>query len=242
MSTEQHHIVVSGLRVDIVRKDIKNLHLGIYPPDGRVRVAVPLQVDDNAVRLAVIGKLAWIKRQQAKFTGQTRQSKREMVGGETHYCFGQRCRLRVVEYDGPTRIERRGKTIIALYTRHNTTREHRERALNEWYRQQLKALIPPILDKWQSVLDVEVADWVVKKMKTRWGTCSPETGRICINLELAKKPEYCLEYIIVHELVHLIERNHGDRFTTLMDKHLPKWRFLRQELNAAPLVHETWLY
>ena len=150
MTTEKHKITVNGLPVDIVRKDIKNLHLGVYPPHGRVRVAAPLRVSDNAVRLAVIGKLGWIKRQRARFDGQPRQSEREMVSGETHYFLGQRYRLRVVNYNGPGKVIVRNGSTMELHVRRELNAEQRERVLQRWYRKQLKELIPPLLEKWQA--------------------------------------------------------------------------------------------
>jgi len=242
MSTETHQISVSGLDVEVVRKAIKNLHLGVYPPNGRVRVAAPLAVSDEAVRLAVIGKLVWIKRQQARFDSQPRQSQREMVSGESHYFLGHRYRLRVVEHEGPGKVVLRSKSYLDLTVRAGTCAEQRERVLHRWYRGQLRLLIPPLLEKWEPVLGVQVADWGIKRMKTRWGTCSVEARRIWLNLELAKKPVQCLEYIVVHELAHLRERRHGDRFVALMDEHLPPWRLYRDELNSAPLARETWSY
>ena len=242
MNTEQRHITVNGLRVQIVRKDIKNLHLGVYPPNGRVRVAAPLRVGDDAVRLAVIGKLGWVKRQQAEFKAQQRQSEREMVSGESHYFLGQRYRLRVVHHDGAARVLVRNKSALELHVRPATDTKQRERVLQRWYRQQLKELIPPLLEKWQPALGVQVAECRIKKMKTKWGACNIDARRIWLNLELAKKPVRCLEYLVVHELVHLIEQHHNDRFIWLMDKHLRQWRVYRQELNSAPLAHETWSY
>jgi len=242
MNTEQRHITVNGLRVQIVRKDIKNLHLGVYPPTGRVRVAAPLRVGDDAVRLAVIGKLGWVKRQQAEFKAQQRQSEREMVSGESHYFLGQRYRLRVVHDDGAAKVLVRNKSALELHVRPATDTKQRERVLQRWYRQQLKELIPPLLEKWQPALGVQVAECCIKKMKTKWGACNIDARRIWLNLELAKKPVRCLEYLVVHELVHLIERHHNDRFISLMDKHLRQWRLYRQELNSAPLAHETWSY
>ena len=243
MSIETSHITVSGLRVSIVRKAIKNLHLGVYPPHGRVRVAAPLAVSDDAVRLAVIGKLGWIKRQQSKFKAQPRQSEREMVSGESHYFLGRRYRLRVVQKGkGTATVVLRNRSRIELQVPAESSTEQRERMLQRWYRQQLRVLIPPLLDKWASVLGVEVDDWRIKKMKTKWGACTAKAHRIWLNLELAKKPVQCIEYIIVHELAHLIERHHNDRFISIMDKHLPQWRSHQQELNAAPLAHESWSY
>ncbi len=242
MNTKKLEIRVSGLAVQIVRKAIKNLHLGVYPPNGRVRVAAPLTVNDEAVRLAVISRLGWIKRQRAKFEGQPRQSKREMVTGESHYFLGQRYRLRVVNHEGGARVAMRNKSIIELHVRQQTTVEQRERLLQHWYRQQLKALIPPLLEKWQNKVGVQIADWGVRKMKTKWGSCNIGPRRVWFNLELAKKPVQCLEYIVVHELTHLLEQHHSDRFVALMEQDLPTWRVWRDMLNHAPLAHENWSY
>ena len=240
MTTEPHHLTVGDLTIEVVRKNIKNLHLGVYPPNGRVRVAAPLVVNDDAVRLAVINKLSWIRRQQARFAAQSRQSRREMVSGESHDFLGQRYRLRVLAYTGSPRIRRSGTDFIDLFIRPETTVEQRQRVLQQWYREQLRERIPPLLEQWQPVLGVQVADWGIKRMKTRWGTCNIVARRIWLNLELVKKPARCLEYIIVHELMHLLERNHNDRFKALMDYHLPHWRLIREELNRAPLGHEQW--
>jgi hypothetical protein len=236
MSTDTHTITVSGLSVEIVRKPIKNLHLGVYPPQGRVRVAAPLAVDDEAVRLAVIGKLRWIKRQRAKFQAQPRQSERRMVSGESHYFLGRRYRLRVHETTGALRITLRGKATLDLFVRPEATTERREQVLHDFYRAELKRLVPELLEKWQPKLGIEARAWGIKRMKTKWGTCNIEARRIWLNLELAKKPVQCLEYILVHELAHLHERHHNDRFTALLDQHLPNWRLLREELNQSVLA------
>lgn len=242
MTTDSHSITVSGLSVEVVRKNIKNLHLGVYPPLGRVRVAAPLAVSDDAVRLAVVGKLGWIKRQRAKFQAQPRQSQRRMVSGESHYFMGQRYRLRVVEGSTPMRVALRGKASLDLFVRPETSTERREELLQAFYRSELKKLIPTLLDKWQPILGVEVNAWGIKKMKTKWGTCNIAARRVWVNLELAKKPIQCLEYILVHELLHLIERHHNDRFRGLMDKYLPQWQTHRDELNRSLLAEERWDY
>jgi predicted metal-dependent hydrolase len=242
MSTEHRRISINGLRIEIVRKDIKNLHLGVYPPNGRVRVATPLRVNDDAVRLAVIGKLGWIKRQRTRFDGQPRQSEREMVSGESHYLLGRRYRLNVIEHNGPSKVVLRRKTTIDLYVRPKTTAVKRDIVLQRWYRQQLAALVPPLMNKWQPIVGMEAAHWSIRKMKTKWGSCNTAAGRIWLNLELVKKPVRCLEYIMVHELVHLLERYHNDKFLTMMNTFLPQWRSRRIELNAAPLAHATWNY
>lgn len=242
MATDTHHLTVGGIRVEVERKDIKNLHLGVYPPNGRVRVAAPLVVSNDAVRLAVIDKLGWIKRQKAKFAEQPRQSQREMVNGESHYFLGRRYRLRVHEQDAPARVAIRGVASLDLFMRPGSNAEKREVVLSRWYRQQLKELIPPLLEKWQSALGVQVSAWGIKKMKTKWGSCNPTAGRVWLNLELAKTPVQSLEYIVVHELVHLLERHHNERFTALMDTHLPQWRHYRETLKRSPLGHEKWDY
>jgi predicted metal-dependent hydrolase len=220
-----HRILVNDLVVDVVRKNINNLHLAVYPPHGRVRVAAPLRVDDDAVRLAVISKWAWIKRQQSKFAAQERQSEREYVSGESHFFQGNRYLLNVVYQDGTPRVVVLNNTWIDLFVRTGSSTAQRERVLMVWYRARLKETIPPLIEHWEPVLGVRAAEWGVKQMKTKWGTCNIEARRIWVNLELIKKPSRCLEYIVVHELVHLLERHHNDRFTGLMTKFLPSWRF-----------------
>ena len=240
MSTEIRRLRVSGIAVEVVRKDIKNLHLGVYPPHGRVRVAAPLVISDEALRLAVIDKLGWIKRQRAKFADQPRQSQREMVNGESHFFLGRRYRLRVHEHNAPASVTLRGIASLDLFVRPGSSADQREAVLLRWHREQLKALIPPLLEKWQPALGVQVAAWGIKKMKTKWGSCNIAARRIWMNLELAKTPIQCLEYIVVHELVHLLERHHNERFTALLDAHMPQWQQYREMLKKTPLGHEAW--
>jgi len=238
----KRQICISGIEVEVIRKDIKNLHIGVYPPEGRVRVAAPLQVDDDAVRLAIISKLHWIKRQKVHFQEQPRQSKREYIHRESHYFLGNRYLLNVNEQSGAARVEIRRKNQLDLFVPHGADAAKRERVLLAWYRKELKYRIPNIIDKWQAIIGVAVADWGVKRMKTKWGSCNIEARRIWLNLELAKKPVQCLEYIAVHEMVHLLERHHNERFTDLMDGFMPSWRLYRDELNRTPLGHEKWTY
>jgi len=240
MSTETSEITVSGMRVSILRKPIKNLHLGVYPPRGRVRVAAPLAVSDDAVRLAVIGRLGWIRRQQAKFKAQPRQSEREMVSGESHYFLGRRYRLQVVHHDSAVSKVVVKKARIELHVRASKSAQKRRDVLESWYRRQLRALLPAMAEKWQPALGVEASGWGIRRMRTKWGTCTVGPRRIWLNLELAKKPVGCIEYVVVHELVHLIEPHHGERFVALMDRHMPSWRRWRKELGAKPLAHEEW--
>ena len=242
MPIERHIIEVSGIRVEVVRKAIKNLHLGVFPPDGRVRISSPMRMGDEALRLAVISRLGWIRRQQARFAGQARQSPREMVAGESHYFLGRRYRLRVIEQPGPYKVVLNGHSYLELYIRPGTDTARREKLLNDWYRSQLKSRIPPLISMWEPVLGVTVAQWGVKKMKTKWGSCNSDAQRIWLNLELAKKPPLCLEYILVHEMLHMLERHHNHRFQSLLDRFYPQWQLARDTLNHAPLAHENWNY
>lgn len=237
-----HQIVVSGIVIDVVRKDIKNLHLAVYPPSGRVRIATPTKVDDEAVRLFAISKLGWIKKQQTKFENQERQSERKYVSGESHYFKGQRYLLNVIKQKGRSKVVIRNKKYLDLYVDDSYSTEQRERVITNWYRKYLKAKIPALIEKWEKIIGVKVLEWEVRKMKTKWGTCNRDAKRIWLNIELAKKPEICLEYIIVHEMVHFLERNHTDRFMALMDTFMPSWRDHRQELNQFILKHEEWTY
>ena len=242
MATERQLLEVSGISVEIVRKDIKNLHLGVYPPNGRVRVAVPLRISDDTVRLAVLSRLGWIRRKQTEFTRQDRQSKREMITGESHYFGGRRYRLDVVEHDGPATVRLKNNRTLELLVRPDTSRDKREEILNRWYRRMMQKQVPPLIAKWQPQIGVVVAEWHVKKMKTLWGSCNIKAQRIWLNLELAKKPPSCIEYILVHEMIHLLERRHNERFTELMDHYMPNWQIHRDELNRAPLAHAEWKY
>ena len=216
--------------------------MGIYPPSGRVRVATPLRLDEGAVRLAVISRLGWIRRQQAKFEQQERQSEREFVTGESHYFEGRRYRLDVTERDGPTTVRLLNNTTMALNVRPGAGQDKREAVLHRWYRLQIRGRVPRLLTKWEPKVGARVAEVRIRKMKTRWGTCNRAARRIWLNLELAKKPASCLEYIVVHEMVHLIERSHNERFRDLMDRLMPQWRMHRDELNRAPLAHADWRY
>jgi predicted metal-dependent hydrolase len=228
--------------VEVVRKDIKNLHVGVYPPAGRVRVAAPLRLDDDAVRLAVISRLSWIRRQRAAFEQQERQSDREFVTGESHYFEGRRYRLKVVENGGAPSVSLRNKAVMELLVRPATDTNKRAGVVHRWYRERMKQRLPGLIAKWEPKVGVAVVEVSIKRMKTRWGSCNDVARRIWLNLELAKKPASCLEYIFVHEMVHMLERHHNERFMTLMDELMPTWRLRREELNRTPLAHEEWQY
>ncbi|MEW6615825.1 MAG: SprT family zinc-dependent metalloprotease [Thermodesulfobacteriota bacterium] len=235
-------ITVNNIKIDVVRKNIKNIHLAVYPPTGRVRIAVPLKANDDAVRLFAISKLGWIKRHRLKFEGQERITPREYKNRESHYFQGKRYLLNIIEEDAPPKVILKNKTYIDLYVRPGIPVEKRHTIMTEWYRVELKKQIPAMIEKWEKTLNVKVNEWQVKRMKTKWGSCNIEKKRIWINLELAKKPDYCLEYIIVHEMVHLLERHHNDRFLYYMDKYLPNWKQLKTELSRLPISHTYWNY
>ena len=235
-------MTVSNIGIDVVRKNIKNIHLAVYPPTGRVRIAAPLKVNDDAIRLFIISKLTWIKRQQRKFEGQERLSPREYKNRESHYFQGMRYLLNIIETDAPPKVVLRNKTYIDLYVRPETPVSKRHEIMTEWYRDQLKKVIPDLIKKWEKRMSISVEDWRVKLMKTKWGSCNIDKKRIWINLELAKKPIQCLEYIIVHEMIHLLERHHNDGFLNYMDTFLPNWKQLKKELNKLPVSHADWNY
>ena len=235
-------ITISNIEIDVVRKDIMNIHLAVYPPTGRVRIAAPLRVNEDTIRLFAISKLAWIKRQQRKFEGQERISPREYKNRESHYFQGQRYLLNIIETDAPPKVVVKNKTYIDLYLRLETPIAKRHEIMKEWYREELKRIIPELIEKWEKRMDLKVNDWQVKLMKTKWGSCNIEKKRIWLNLELAKKPIHCLEYTIVHEMVHLLERHHNDKFLYYMAAYLPNWKQLKKELNKLPVSHADWSY
>jgi predicted metal-dependent hydrolase len=228
-------MTVSNIPIQVIRKPIKNLHLAVYPPKGRVRVSAPLQATDDNIRLVVVTRLNWIKQQQAQFQAQPRQPQREMVSGETHYLWGQGYLLEVIERHGRHEIIIKNNKTLQLFVNPGTSTPNRIRVLNEWYRQQIKQQIPNLLNHWQPIIGEQVADWGIKKMKTKWGSCNIKQRRIWLNLELAKKPLDCLEYVVVHEIVHLLERYHNHTFKAYMNQFLPQWRLRQDILNQEPL-------
>ncbi|SET39499.1 M48 family metallopeptidase [Geodermatophilus poikilotrophus] len=240
MSTAKAYLTVRGIDVDVIYKDIKHLHIGVYPPLGRVRVAAPSRLGEADVRLAVVQRLPWIKRQREQLASADRQSVREMDSGESHYVWGLRRRLRVIERPGRGHVELDGRDRLLLYVPPGTETEVRRKLLESWQRHELRQRIPELISRWEPVVGRQVGRWSVRRMKTKWGSCNRESGYLWFNVELAKKHPRALEYIVVHEMTHLIERNHGERFTSLMDGFMPDWRARRDELNAAPLAAESW--
>ncbi len=224
-------MIVSNIEIDVIKKDIKNMHLSVLPPMGKVRISAPLNASDDAIRLFAVTKIGWIKKQIEKYENQPRQAEREYVSGESHYIWGRRYILEIRYNNKANNVEIKGSKIF-LSVREKSTPKQRERVMNEWYRNELKKRIPVLIDEWEQIIGVKATSWGVRNMKTRWGTCNTKEKRIWINLQLAKKPVYCLEYIIVHELVHLLEKNHTTVFVEYMDKFLPNWRITKEELNS----------
>jgi len=236
--TQMH---LGSITVDVVQKDIKNIHLSVYPPTGRVRISAPSRMGLDTIRVFAISKLGWIKKQQAKLNKQEREAPREYLNRESHYYQGKRYLLKVIEKDAAPKVVLRHSSI-ELQIRPDSGIEKMEAILDNWYRERLKETIPELIAKWEKKIQVQVNEFGIKKMKTRWGTCNREAKRIWLNLELAKKPGECLEYIVVHEMVHLMERKHNDRFISLMAEFMPKWRLYKEVLNRSPLRHENWEY
>lgn len=231
MITEQTQITISGIDIDVIKKDIKNMHLAVYPPTGRVRISSPDDMKTESIRLFAISKLSWIKKHIRSFQSQTRQPDREYIQGESHYFQGRRYLMNIIEHDAPPKVVIRNKKYIDLYIRPDSDKSKRGKVVKEWYRKELKKQLPPLIEKWERQMSVKVKDWRVRQMKTKWGSCNTQDQRIMLNLELAKKSTKCLEYVIVHEMVHLKERLHTDRFKALLDKYMPKWREHQEELN-----------
>lgn len=234
-------IELGDITVDVVLKDIKNVHLSVYPPMGRVRISAPKRMSIDTIRVFAISKLDWIKRQQRKLQEQERETPRDYVDRESHYVWGKRYLLTVTESDGPPSIELM-HSRMRLRVRPRTDEGKRQALVEEWYRERLKEAVPPLLARWQPLLGVRVERLFVQRMKTKWGSCNHQARTIRLNTELAKKPAECLEYIVVHELVHLLEPTHNARFVALMDRFMPKWQFHRQVLNRLPVRQERWSY
>jgi predicted metal-dependent hydrolase len=233
-------IQLGDIVIDVVKKDIKNIHLSVYPPAGKVRISAPVRMDLDTIRVFVISKLGWIKKQQQKMQAQEREIPREYLDRESHYVWGKRYLLSVVEKDTAPFVSLRHNKMI-LHVRPDTSLARKQEIVAEWYREILKETVPALIEKWEQIMDVKVQQFFLRKMKTRWGSCNYRKGNIRLNTELAKKQPECLEYVIVHELAHLLEPSHNSRFVALMDRFMPQWQSHRDELKRAPLGHEDWV-
>ena len=234
-------IDLGGISVDVVRKDIKNLHLSVFPPTGRVRIAAPARMDLDTIRVFAVTKLGWIKCQQRRILAQERETPREYLDRESHYVWGRRYLLDVVEADAAPTVELKHRKLV-LQVRPGSDEAKRQEILEAWYRVMLKRALPALIAKWEPLMGVRVPRFFVQRMKTKWGGCNPDARSIRLNTELAKKPPECLEYIVVHEMAHLLEATHGQRFRALMDQVMPAWEFHRVQLNRLPVRHEDWSY
>lgn len=230
-------IQLGDITVEVVKKDIKNVHLSVYPPAGTVRISAPLRMNTDAIRLFAISKLRWIKQQQRKLQAQDREVRHEYLNRESHFLWGKRYLLDVVEKAAPPNLNH-NHNQMTLQVRPGADVAKKQTIIEESYRQQLKTAIPPLISKWEKHMGVTVAGFTVRKMKTKWGSCSPDLRTIRFNLDLAKKPPIFLEYVVVHEMVHLLEPTHNSHFIALMDKFMPKWKFYREVLNRLPVPHE----
>lgn len=230
---------LGSVKAQVLRKRIKHMHLGVFPPEGAVRISAPEDVALDTIRVFAISKLAWIKQQQRKMKAQPREPEREYINRESHYVWGRRYLLQIQELPAPASITLSGKNM-RMTVRPGTPADKRQALLDAWYRAQVREAAQPLLRKWQTIMGVQPGKLLVQRMKTKWGSCNPQTGLIRLNTDLAKKPPEHLEYVIVHELAHLIEASHGERFVAAMDMFLPKWQHLREALNSLPVRHEVW--
>jgi predicted metal-dependent hydrolase len=234
-------IQLGDIDIRVVRKSIKNVHLSVYPPDGRVHISAPDHMGLDKIRIFAISKLGWIKQQQKNIRAQERETQREFVDRESHYLWGDRYLLVNVPSTEPPRVEIKHKQLL-LFTRPESDYDKRESIIASWYRDQVRLVASEYVQKWEPVIKVKVQQIFIQKMRTKWGGCRPDRGHIRLNTELAKKSKECLEYIVVHEMVHMIEPHHNKHFTQYMDRLMPHWRQIREELNRAPLAHEDWAY
>ena len=237
----RRQVRLGDIAVDVLLKDIKNVHLSVHPPTGRVRISAPKRMSLDTIRVFAISKLAWIKKQQTKLRKQEREAPREYVERESHYVWGRRVLLEVLETEAPPSVRLRHARLL-LGIRPGSDEVAREAVVASWYRELLKEAIPPLVERWEPRLKVRVSGFRVQQMKTRWGSCNSTARTIRLNTELAKKPRECLEYIVVHEMVHLLDPTHGPRFLASMDRYMPNWRDTRQLLNRLPARHERWNY
>lgn len=239
MNSSHNIIELGNVSLDVVRKDIKNVHLSVHPPLGRATIAAPIKMDMETIRLFGISKLSWIRKQQMKLRKQKRETARQYVTRESHYYLGKRYLLKVIEQDSAQRVVLKHSTI-ELHVRPGATKVQKKALLQGWYRKQLKEVVPQFISHLEKKMKVAVSEVCVRSMRTKWGTCNIEARRIWLNTELIKKPIESIEYVLTHEMVHLLERNHNDRFITYMDKFLPTWKYLREELNRSALGHVVW--
>jgi predicted metal-dependent hydrolase len=229
-------IEVAGLSVELVRKPIKNLHIGVDPPAGRIRVAAPPAISEDAIRVAIVTRLGWIKKKQREFAGQAREAERQFVSGETHYVFGKPFRLAVKptgSRGGSIALE--GSDRLVMVTPADATASQKAKWMSDWYRENLKERAAPRIEKWARRLGVAKPRWGVRVMRTKWGSCNPDKVLIWLNLDLAKKPLQSLDYVILHEMAHFVSRRHDDTFLNVLDNNMPGWRQIRADLNALPL-------
>ena len=232
---------LGDIAVEVTFKDIKNVHLSVYPPTGRVRISAPARMSLDTIRVFAISKLGWIKQQQRKLRQQERETPREYLNLESHYLWGKRYLLRVIEGASVPSVEVQHSRLV-LWVHPETTEEKKQEIVAQWYRDQVKAAVPSLIARWAPDMGVSVERLFVQQMKTKWGSCNPRAGTIRLNTELAKKPKECLEYIVVHEMAHLLEPTHNARFIALLDRFMPNWRLRRDHLNQLPVRHEEWAY
>jgi predicted metal-dependent hydrolase len=232
---------IDNISIELIRKSIKNIHLSVHPPEGRVTIAAPTHLRIDTIRVFAIAKIDWIRDQQKRLLDQERESSREFLNRESHFVWGERYLMKVILVDKSPSLEIKNKQLV-FCVRSDWGQVDKQSFLDSWYRELIKEATLDLLSKWEKKLDVKVSRLYVQRMKTKWGSCNSKAASIRLNSDLAKKPKECLEYIVVHELAHILESTHNQRFIKIMDQNMPKWRSHQQLLNSLPVKHENWEY
>jgi predicted metal-dependent hydrolase len=235
VTTNMSTMNVGDLEVEVIKKEIKNIHLGVYPPIGRVRLSAPMDSDSEKIRMFIVSKIPWIRKNQRKFKNKERQSEREFIDRESHYFEGRRYLLKVQINANKANAVELKKSVIQMNLKEEFDCNKRREIFEVWMRRNLRARLQPVIQKWSGILGVSLTEWKIKKMKTKWGSCNQEAQRVWFNLELAKVDDYCLDYIVLHELAHLKYRNHGKEFTSILDTNMYDWAQRKTQLNETIL-------
>ena len=242
MSSNTYTLIVQDIEFEVIQKEIKNLHINILPPVGKVRISAPLDMREESIRLAIVTRISRIREEIREMQAYERESLREMISGESHYVDGTRYLLEIVRKDAKPIVSIPKKRVLRLQVRPESNRDKREKVLNEWHRDRLRERLDSLTEKWEKAIGESAEFYGIKRMHTKWGTCHSTSKRIWLNLELGKKHPDCLEYVLVHELVHLLEPTHSDRFFELMEKHMPNWEQYKALLDEPPIMHVDWDY
>jgi predicted metal-dependent hydrolase len=232
-------IEIGELSIRLTKKNIRNVHLSVHPPDGHVTLTAPSATRSEVARAYAVSRLGWIREQQRKLRDQPRETPRQFIERESHYLWGRRYLMTVVHHDAKPTVSLDHKRLT-LIVRPGSSKGKRAQVIHEWHKSLLHRAVPPFIKKWEARLGVKVAGYFLQRMKTKWGSCNHRSGRIRLNTELVKKPKDLLEYVILHEIAHLLAPTHSERFVAILDGNHPSWREARAELNELPLAADVW--